>query len=42
VQAERNSQVGSIINRYNQQCANQRMLKLNVDAARADPNACVR
>lgn len=42
LQAERNRQVGGIINRYNQQCANQRMLKLNVDAARADPNACTR
>lgn len=42
LQAERNREVGGIINRYNQQCANQRMLKLNVDAARADPNACTR
>jgi flagellar motility protein MotE (MotC chaperone) len=40
--AERNSQLGGVITRYNQQCANQRMLKLNVDAVRADPNACAR
>jgi hypothetical protein len=42
LQAERNSQLGGVISRYNQQCANQRMLKLNVDAVRADPNACTR
>jgi hypothetical protein len=42
LQAERNSQLGGVISRYNQQCANQRMLKLNVDAVRADPNACAR
>jgi predicted trehalose synthase len=42
IQAERNSQLGGIIGRYNQLCANQRMLKLNVDAVRADPNACPR
>jgi multidrug resistance efflux pump len=42
LQAQRNSQLGGVISRYNQQCANQRMLKLNVDAVRADPNACAR
>jgi hypothetical protein len=42
LQAERNSELGGVIGRYNQQCANQRMLKLNVDAVRADPNACTR
>ena len=42
LQAQRNSQLGGVIGRYNQQCANQRMLKLNVDAVRADPNACTR
>jgi hypothetical protein len=42
LQAERNSQLGGVIGRYNQLCANQRMLKLNVDAVRADANACTR
>jgi hypothetical protein len=42
LQAERSSRLGGVISRYNQQCANQRMLKLNVDAVRADPDACAR
>jgi hypothetical protein len=42
LQSERNRLLGGVVGRYNQQCANQRMLKLNVDAVRADPNACVR
>jgi hypothetical protein len=42
LQAQRNSELSGVISRYNQQCANQRMLKLNVDAVRADPNACPR
>ena len=34
------SQLNGMASTYNAQCANQRMLKVNVDAVNADPNAC--
>jgi hypothetical protein len=37
---ERGSQWLGMISHYNRDCANQRMLRLNVDAVRANPNAC--
>lgn len=40
LQAERGSQWIGMVSQYNRDCANQRMLRLNVDAVRADPNAC--
>jgi len=42
LQAERGSRLSGVIGQYNRLCANQRMLKLNVDAVRADPNACLK
>jgi uncharacterized protein YdcH (DUF465 family) len=36
------SQLRGIVGTYNAQCANARMLKVNVDAINADPNACVK
>jgi len=35
-----NAQLGGLVTTYNAQCANARMLKINVDAVTADPNAC--
>ena len=35
------SQINGLATAYNAQCANARMLKVNVDAVNADPNACV-
>jgi hypothetical protein len=37
---ERGSQWLGMISHYNRDCANQRMLRLNVDSVRANPNAC--
>lgn len=34
------SRINGIASSYNQNCANARMLKVNVDAVNADPNAC--
>lgn len=45
LQAERGpyiSQLNGMVASYNAQCANARMLKINVDAVQADPNACVK
>jgi len=45
LQAERGpyaSQLNGIVAAYNAQCASARMLKINVDAVNADPNACVK
>lgn len=42
LQDERRALIGDIIGPYNAQCANQIMMKMNVDAVRADPDACVR
>ena len=45
LQAERGpllSQLNGMVATYNAQCANARMLKVNVDAVQADPNACVK
>ena len=36
------SRLNNIVGAYNVQCANARMLKVNVDAVNADPNACVK
>lgn len=36
------SQINGLAAAYNAQCANARMLKVNVDAVNADPNACVK
>ena len=44
LQAQRGSITGvlsGMISTYNAQCANARMFKVNVDAVRADPNACL-
>jgi len=35
------SRLNSIVGAYNAQCASARMLKVNVDAVNADPNACM-
>ena len=35
-----NAQLGGMVNSYNARCANARMLKINVDAVTANPNAC--
>lgn len=35
-----NAQILGLVNAYNAQCANARMLKINVDAVTANPNAC--
>jgi len=35
------SQLNGMATAYNAQCASARMLKVNVDAVNADPNACV-
>jgi hypothetical protein len=35
------SRMNGLIGAYNAQCASARMLKVNVDAVNADPNACV-
>lgn len=43
LQAQRgpyNAQLGGLVTSYNNQCAGARMLKVNVDAVNADPNAC--
>jgi uncharacterized protein YdcH (DUF465 family) len=37
-----NAQLGGIVGSYNAQCAGARMLKINVDAVNADPNACAK
>jgi len=37
-----NAQLSGIVTTYNAQCANARMLKINVDAVNADPNACAK
>ena len=34
------SRINGLATAYNAQCANARMLKVNVDAVNADPNAC--
>jgi len=36
------SELNGMATNYNAHCANARMLKVNVDAVNADPNACVR
>jgi len=36
------SQLNGMVVGYNAQCASARMLKVNVDAVQADPNACVK
>ncbi len=36
------SQLNGMATTYNAQCASARMLKVNVDAVNADPNACVK
>jgi uncharacterized protein YdcH (DUF465 family) len=36
------SQLNGMAATYNAQCASARMLKVNVDAVQADPNACVK
>ena len=44
LQAERGpyvSQLNGMAVAYNAQCASARMLKINVDAVRANPNACI-
>lgn len=35
-----NAQLGGLVSTYNAQCANARMLKVNVDAVNANPNSC--
>jgi uncharacterized protein YdcH (DUF465 family) len=35
------SRLNGIVGAYNAQCASARMLKVNVDAVNADPNACM-
>ncbi len=45
LQAERGpyaSQLNGIVAAYNAQCASAQMLKINVDAVKADPNACMK
>ena len=36
------SRLNGIVGAYNAQCASARMLKVNVDAVNADPNACTK
>jgi hypothetical protein len=45
LQAQRGTITGELsrmVATYNSQCANTRMFKVNVDAVRADPNACTK
>jgi hypothetical protein len=42
LQDERRALIGDIIGPYNAQCASQIMMKLNVDAVRADRDSCAR